>query len=91
MSKSFNIARRPGEGNESPVADMTAKRERVRPEKETVSSASPLEFGPTTRKTIEVPEGYFYQVKLHALKRRMKEKDLWAEILHEYFSKQERL
>ncbi len=40
----------------------------------------------TTRKTIEVPEDYFFQVKLHALNRKMKEKDLWAEILREYFT-----
>jgi hypothetical protein len=91
MSKSFNIARRPGEGSESPVTDMTAKRVRVRREKEALSSAIGFELGATTRKTIEVPEGYFYQVKLHALKRKMKEKELWAEILQEYFSKQERL
>jgi hypothetical protein len=41
--------------------------------------------GPTTRKTIEVPEEYFYQVKMRALERRIKEKELWAEILFEYF------
>src|SRR5712671_887383 len=40
----------------------------------------------TTRKTIEVPEDYFFRVKMHALQRRMKEKDIWAEILEEYFS-----
>jgi cell division septation protein DedD len=43
--------------------------------------------GPTTRKTIEVPADYFYWVKLTAVKRRMKEKDLWAEILREYFTR----
>jgi hypothetical protein len=40
--------------------------------------------GPTTRKTIEVPEEYFFQVKMRALERRMKEKELWAEIVFEY-------
>jgi hypothetical protein len=33
-----------------------------------------------------VPEEYFYQVKLTAVKRRIREKDLWAEILREYFT-----
>src|SRR5690242_3402154 len=42
---------------------------------------------PTTRKTIEVPEEYFFRVKMHALQRRIKEKDMWAEILEEYFAK----
>jgi hypothetical protein len=46
----------------------------------------PLGTGPTTRKTIEVPEDFFYRVKRRALDRRMKEKELWAEILYEYFS-----
>lgn len=40
---------------------------------------------PTTRKTIEIPEEYFFQVKMRALERRMKEKTLWAEIVFEYF------
>lgn len=43
-------------------------------------------LGPTTRKTIEVPDTYFYWVKLTAVKRRVKEKELWAEILREYFT-----
>lgn len=46
----------------------------------------PLGTGLTTRKTIEVPEDYFYRVKRRALDRRMKEKELWAEILYEYFT-----
>lgn len=41
----------------------------------------------TTRKTIEVPEEHFFQVKMRALQRRIKEKDLWAEILEEYFTR----
>lgn len=40
---------------------------------------------PTTRKTIEVPEEYFHKVKMRAVERRIREKDLWAEILAEYF------
>lgn len=39
----------------------------------------------TTRKTIEVPEDYFFQVKMRAFQRHMKEKELWAEIVAEYF------
>lgn len=46
----------------------------------------PLGTGPTTRKTIEVPEDFYYRVKRRALDRRMKEKELWAEILYEYFT-----
>lgn len=45
-----------------------------------------LGTGPTTRKTIEVPEDYFYMVKQRALHRRIKEKQLWSEILLEYFT-----
>lgn len=40
----------------------------------------------TTRKTIEVPEDYFYRVKMRAVERHMKEKELWAEIVAEYFA-----
>lgn len=40
----------------------------------------------TTRKTIEVPEEYFVMVKVRAAKRRIREKDLWAEILRDYFA-----
>lgn len=40
----------------------------------------------TTRKTIEVPEEYFHMVKMRAVERRIREKDLWAEILAEYFT-----
>lgn len=54
----------------------------------TISASTPAAQtrGNTTRKTIEVPEEYFYQVKMRALQRRIKEKDLWAEILEEYFA-----
>ncbi len=50
------------------------------------SDLPPLGTGTTTRKTIEVPEDFFYRVKRRALDRRMKEKELWAEILYEYFT-----
>jgi hypothetical protein len=53
----------------------------------TKAAASTAALGPTTRKTIEVPEAYFYWVKLTAVKRRIKEKDLWAEMLGEYFTR----
>ena len=43
------------------------------------------QVGQTTRKTIEVPAEYFFRVKMRAVQRRMKEKDMWAEILEEYF------
>lgn len=46
---------------------------------------TPPDLGPTTRKTIEVPEEYFHRVRLRAAERRIMQKDLWAEILHEYF------
>lgn len=48
-------------------------------------AAQPPREQPTTRKTIEVPEEYFHKVKMRAVERRIKEKDLWAEILFEYF------
>jgi hypothetical protein len=47
----------------------------------------PPDLGPTTRKTIEVPEEYFHRVRLRAAERRIMQKDLWAEILHEYFTR----
>ena len=47
----------------------------------------PSHNSPTTRKTIEVPEDYFFRVKMHALQRRIKEKDMWEEILEEYFTR----
>ena len=62
----------PREPNES------AKPEKARPQVIT---------GPTTRKTIEVPENYFFKVKERAVQRRIKEKHLWAEIVSEYFDR----
>jgi hypothetical protein len=74
MSKNFKIARKPQTGEER-APEVT----------ETVRAVVPDGRSATTRKTIEVPEEYFYQVKLLAVRRRMKEKDVWAEILREYF------
>lgn len=95
MTKSFKIARKPGQ----PAQDADGKPQATRPAPPAASksarpkrangaqpaAAAPLGSGPTTRKTIEVPEDYFYMVKMQALQRHMKEKDLWAEILREYF------
>ncbi len=47
----------------------------------------PRAAGPTTRKTIEIPENYFFQVKERAVQRRIKEKHLWSEIVAEYFER----
>lgn len=94
MTKNFKIARKPGQGGTlvtdapttvetpmeaAPIKQTTTKQ---RPPQPTVKMA----VGQTTRKTIEVPEEYFYKVKMRALERRMLEKELWAEILEEYFS-----
>lgn len=96
MSKSFKIARKPGQGVAEQAAaapastPAPAKRVRAGQSNGGVAAAAAtttpqLGTGPTTRKTIEVPEDYFYLVKMRALQRHMKEKDLWAEILKEYF------
>ena len=98
MTKSFKIARKPGQaaqaaGEQSPAAagvtPAAPKRARSKQSNGGSAAAAPafpqLGTGPTTRKTIEVPEDYFYQVKMRALQRHIKEKELWAEILGEYF------
>ena len=94
MSKSFKIARKPGQATPVPdaavVSGATAPREqarRLRSVEPTVIDvpASSAAATPTTRKTIEVPGDYFYRVKMRALERHMLEKELWAEIVREYF------
>ena len=85
--KSFKIARKPGQGSNSqapaaPSSEPKARTKRVASATATTISAS---VGPTTRKTIEVPEDYFRRVKIRAVERGMLEKELWAEILGEYF------
>jgi hypothetical protein len=98
MNKSFKIARKPGQaaqavGEQAGAGAATrpapTKRARAKHGNGGAPAASPatqqLGTGPTTRKTIEVPEDYFYMVKMRALQQHMKEKDLWAEILKEYF------
>jgi hypothetical protein len=98
MTKSFKIARRPGQSaqvSEAAAPDAQSpppKRARARqPNGDGPTKAAPAAVpqpgsGPTTRKTIEVPEDYFYLVKMRALQRHMKEKEMWAEILKEYFT-----
>ena len=94
MNKNFNIARKPGQASisevlASPAAPKQEKRlstKRTSSPRKKATKGPDFELGMTTRKTIEVPEGYFYQVKLLALQRKMKEKELWAEILATYFS-----
>jgi hypothetical protein len=86
--KSFKIARKPGQGNGAPASTAVTSEPKARTRKTaaaTVPSASNVNIGLTTRKTIEVPEDYFFRVKMRALERKMLEKELWAEILGEYF------
>jgi len=98
MTKNFKIARKPGQaaqavGEQPSTAQeappVTAKKARAKQSNGGGPAAAlvlpQLGTGPTTRKTIEVPEDYFYLVKMRALQRHMKEKELWAEILGEYF------
>ncbi len=81
--KSFKIARKPGQGNGSQT-DSAPKPERKTRTRQVATVTRPT-VSVTTRKTIEVPEDYFYRVKMRALERKMLEKELWAEILTEYF------
>jgi hypothetical protein len=83
--KNFKIARKPGQGNGSQTIDVEPeKKARARKVTPAVSPSS-ANISPTTRKTIEVPEDFFFRVKMRALERKMLEKELWAEILSEYF------
>jgi hypothetical protein len=97
MTKSFKIARRPGQSTQvsgvdasgaqaSPPRRPRAKQANGDGPGKAAPVATQLGSGPTTRKTIEVPEDYFYLVKMRALQRHMKEKEMWAEILKEYFT-----
>ncbi len=86
--KSFKIARKPGQGNGAQAGASTpAPEPKARTRKAAPATAVAVSAGasPTTRKTIEVPEDFFFRVKMRALERKMLEKDLWAEILGEYF------
>lgn len=85
--KSFKIARKPGQGNgaQAVAAPESEKRSGAR-KSLPPSLPTSVGAGPTTRKTIEVPEDFFFRVKMRALERKMLEKELWAEILAEYFN-----
>jgi hypothetical protein len=85
--KSFKIARKPGQGNGSQAAATTSASASKNRTRKAVPPAVPanVSIGLTTRKTIEVPEDYFRRVKIRAVERGMLEKELWAEILAEYF------
>ena len=85
--KSFKIARRPGQGDEGQTTSAAIPAQKPRARKATpaaVATTNPP-VGSTTRKTIEVPEDFFFRVKMRALERKILEKELWAEILNEYF------
>jgi hypothetical protein len=85
--KSFKIARKPGQGNGAQTPAVPAPKPKARTLKAApvVTLPASAGVGPTTRKTIEVPEDFFFRVKMRALERKMLEKELWAEILGEYF------
>jgi hypothetical protein len=90
MSKNFKIARKPGQenipstNNQSPAKKTVTTVREVKPVVPDIEQKK-TQFGATTRKTIEVPEDYFYMVKMRALQRKILEKELWAEILADYF------
>ena len=103
MTKNFKIARKPGQAAQTNAATAQVtgagnQREQPNGEDNEPASTSPvskrevreadgeIDLTPT-RKTIEVPNHYFYQVKMRALQRRMLEKELWAEIVAEYFER----
>jgi predicted DNA binding CopG/RHH family protein len=85
--KSFKIARKPGQGSgdQSSAAPEPKQKTRVRKSATAATVAASDGLGPTTRKTIEVPEDYFRRVKIRAVERGILEKELWAEILGDYF------
>jgi hypothetical protein len=88
--KDFKIARKPGQGNGAQTVaaspeTVSERNPRTRKTPPTVTAPTSAGVSPTTRKTIEVPEDFFFRVKMRALERKMLEKELWAEILGEYF------
>jgi hypothetical protein len=87
--KSFKIARKPGQVNRAQAAATApspAPKNRSREAASALTVPASPSLGLTTRKTIEVPEDYFRRVKIRAVERGMLEKELWAEILGEYFN-----
>jgi hypothetical protein len=92
MSKNFKIARKPGQENTTLVPEHPNTKKIIKAVQETKPSIltvpieqKKIQLAATTRKTIEVPEDYFYLVKMRALQRKILEKELWAEILADYF------
>ncbi len=90
MSKNFKLARKPGQENISLNTEQPAQKKTAKTVQETKSiipvvNQIKIQSSPTTRKTIEVPEDYFYMVKMRALQRKILERELWAEILADYF------
>jgi len=84
--KSFKIARKPGQGNGAQATSAPELQQKPRARKsQPVALPASAGVGSTTRKTIEVPEDYFRLVKIRAAERGMLEKELWSEILGEYF------
>jgi hypothetical protein len=88
VKKDFKIARRPGASQAAAAGEVSPAKPVSRPAAPDVPArqGDPSDEGRTTRKTIEVPEEYFVMVKVRAAKRRLREKDVWAEILREYFA-----
>lgn len=84
--KDFKMARKPGRGGTADSVATLGPAHKTRPRRASSATiAAVAGIGVTTRKTIEVPEDYFRQVKIRAVERGMLEKELWAEILSEYF------
>lgn len=84
--KSFKIARKPGQGNGTETITAPEPERKARTRRDVPVPALPsTDAGITTRKTIEVPEDYFFRVKMRALERKILEKELWSEILSDYF------
>jgi len=85
MSRPKKTAR-PAHPLPSRTGRVVTKSAKSREAKSSAPDANTIGIGTMTRKTIEVPEDYFYMVKQRALDRRIKEKQLWSEILLEYFT-----
>ena len=83
MRKSLKTPTTPGRRTGPKAAVLDKRTSTGRQQRKHVQSFAALTV--TTRKTIEVPEDYFYKVKLRAVERRMLEKELWGEIVREYF------
>lgn len=83
--KSFRIARKLEQENDGRASAVQGPKQKSRARKTAAAAAVAVNVGPTTRKTIEVPEDYFRRIKIRAVERGMLEKELWAEIVSEYF------